>query len=240
MTTESQTILDPALMRKNVLLRGLSGADAAAVTDTGKLVYLKTRQKIYDAEAEILAVYFPLDAVLSVVAELENGDMIEVGTVGCEGVSAIPLLFGSTTSANQSYCQVPGMAIEISPELFVRFQKNVEFRRLLDRYVQAYINLLGQLAACNRLHNVYERCARWILMTHDRVGSNVLPLTHEFLAMMLGTRRSGVTIAVATLREAGFLSSVQGKIEVLDRSGLESASCECYELARKQFAGILR
>lgn len=240
MTTESQTILDPALMRKNVLLRGLSGADAAAVADTGKLVYLKTRQKIYDAEAEILAVYFPLDAVLSVVAELENGDMIEVGTVGCEGVSAIPLLFGSTTSANQSYCQVPGMAIEISPELFVRFQKNVEFRRLLDRYVQAYINLLGQLAACNRLHNVYERCARWILMTHDRVGSNVLPLTHEFLAMMLGTRRSGVTIAVATLREAGFLSSVQGKIEVLDRSGLESASCECYELARKQFAGILR
>ena len=150
-------------------------------------------------------------------------------------------MFGSTTSANQSYCQVPGMAISIEPELFMRLQKqNADFRRLLDRYVQAYINLLGQLAACNRLHNVHERCARWILMTHDRVGADVLPLTHEFLAMMLGTRRSGVTIAVATLRAAGFVASGQGRIEILDRAGLESASCECYALARKQFAGILR
>jgi CRP-like cAMP-binding protein len=115
-----------------------------------------------------------------------------------------------------------------------------EFRRLLDRYLQAYINFLGQLAACNRLHSVYERCARWLLLTHDRVAEDDLPLTHEFLAMMLGTRRSGVTIAAATLQKAGFIQYGKGHIKILDRPGLEDASCECYGVAQEQFAGLLR
>jgi hypothetical protein len=100
--------------------------------------------------------------------------------------------------------------------------------------------MLGQLAACNRLHNVYERCARWLLMTHDRVNSDKIPLTHEFLAMMLGTQRSGVTIAAATLQNAGFINYSRGIITVLDRGGLEAATCECYEIAREQFSGLLR
>jgi len=190
-----ETALSREFLLGNTLLRGLSGNDQEAILESGSLVLLKTRQKVYEADQEITEVLFPISSVLSVVAELENGDMIEVGTVGCEGVSAIPLLLGSTTSANESYCQVPGMAISISPQLFAQLQHgNPEFRKLLDRYLQAYINLLGQLAACNRLHSVYERCARWILMTHDRVKSDVLPLTHEYLGMMLGSRRSGVTL----------------------------------------------
>jgi CRP-like cAMP-binding protein len=114
------------------------------------------------------------------------------------------------------------------------------FRRLLDRYLQAYMNFLGQLAACNRLHSVFERCARWLLLTHDRVAADDLPLTHEFLAMMLGTRRSGVTIAAATLQKAGLIRYAQGNIKILDRPGLEDASCECYGVAQKQFRGLLR
>jgi len=218
----------------------LSGADADAVLDSGEVMRLELRQKIYDANAEIDLVYFPLTCVLSVVAEMQDGGMIEVGTVGYEGVSALPLVLGSTTSENQSYCQVPGDAIVISSDMFARLTKdNPKFRPVLDRYLQAYINLLGQLAACNRLHSVYERCARWILMTQDRVKSDSVHLTQEFLGMMLGSTRSGVTIAASTLRTAGLIQYAQGQIIILDRSGLELASCECYALAQQQF-GVLQ
>jgi CRP-like cAMP-binding protein len=117
---------------------------------------------------------------------------------------------------------------------------NSRFRQLLDRYLQAYVNMLGQLAACNRLHSVYERCSRWLLLTHDRVDSDNIALTHEYLAMMLGTGRSGVTIAVGTLQQAGFIHSAHGSITIVDRGGLENAACECYQVAREQFAGLLR
>lgn len=100
--------------------------------------------------------------------------------------------------------------------------------------------MLGQMAACNRLHHVYERCARWLLMSQDRVGRSEIELTHEYLAMMLGTQRSGVTIAAATLQHAGIIRYNRGKITILDRPGLEGASCECYEVAREQFGGLLR
>jgi CRP-like cAMP-binding protein len=124
--------------------------------------------------------------------------------------------------------------------VFQSLRSDPQFGHLLDRYVQAYVNMLGQLAACNRLHNVYERCARWLLMTQDRVGTNEIGLTHEYLAMMLGTQRSGVTIAAGTLQQAGFIRYARGVITILDREGLEGASCECYEVAREQFGGLMR
>lgn len=230
----------PELLGQNLLLRHLTGSDADEVSNLGEVTRLKLRQRIYDANSEIDRVYFPLTCVLSVVAEMKDGGIIEVGTVGCEGVSAIPLILGATTSENHSYCQVPGDAIVVSAQMFEHLtQNNPGFRRLLSRYLQSYINLLGQLAACNRLHSVYERCARWILMTQDRVGSNHIPLTQEYLGMMLGSRRSGVTIAASTLRAAGFIEYVQGIITIQDRPGLEDASCECYALAQAQF-GVLR
>jgi CRP-like cAMP-binding protein len=237
----SADVLTAELLKENSLLNSLAGAEAGAVAEFAKLINLKTRQEIYDANQEIREVFFPISSVLSVVARLEDGQMIEVGTVGREGVSGIPLLLGSTTSANESYCQVPGLAISLPATFFTHLaEKNPGFRRLLDQYLQAYINLLGQLAACNRLHSVYERCARWLLLTHDRVRDDVLLLTHEFLGMMLGTRRSGVTIAAATLKKAGFIDYAQGRITILDRPGLEAASCECYSVARGQFGDLLK
>ncbi len=230
----------PRHLEQNLLLRHLTGPDADAVLNLGEITHLELRQRIYDANTEIKCVYFPLTCVLSVVAEMRDGGMIEVGTVGCEGVSAIPLILGATTSENHSYCQVPGDAIVIAAEMFEHLtQNNPSFRRLLSRYLQSYINLLGQLAACNRLHSVYERCARWILMTQDRVRADAIHLTQEYLGMMLGSRRSGVTIAASTLRAAGFIEYAQGIITILDRAGLEEASCECYALAQVQF-GVLR
>jgi CRP-like cAMP-binding protein len=233
--------LTSATLKENAILAGLSSPMATEVLKFGKLLDLKTPQQIYHAGQEIYEVYFPINAVLSVVTQMRDGGSIEVGTVGREGVSAIPLLLGATTSANESYCQVPGRAVVIDRDHFRRLLRAVDdqFRKVLDRFLQAYVNMLGQLAACNGKHSIYERCARWLLLTQDRVNSDKIALSHEYLAMMLGARRSGVTIALATLQRAGFISYAYGHIEILDRPGLEKASCECYEVAREQFGPLL-
>jgi CRP-like cAMP-binding protein len=233
--------LTAQILEQNAILHGLEESVACQIIGRGELVHLAVREQIYAPEKPIRQVYFPLDSVLSIVTIMKDGSQIEVGTIGREGMSAFPLLMGASSTANDCYCQVPGRAIKIEAKLFRELSTtNPGFRQLLDRYFQAYVNMLGQLAACNRLHTVYERCSRWLLMTDDRVGLTDIPLTHEYLAMMLGTNRSGVTIAAATLRNAGFIRYKNGKITVLDRPGLEDASCECYEVAREQFAGLLR
>ncbi len=230
-----------ALLKQNAILAGLSPAMLTEVLETAKLIALETPQQIYEAGRPIRDVYFPIDAVLSVVTQMRDGGSIEVGTVGREGVSAIPLLLGATTSANESYCQVPGRAVVISSDHFRRLLDagDDQFRGVLNRFLQAYVNMLGQLAACNGMHTIYERCARWLLLTHDRVNSEKIALTHEYLAMMLGARRSGVTIAAATLAQAGFIRYAHGHIVILSRQGLEDASCECYGVAREQFGPLL-
>jgi CRP-like cAMP-binding protein len=233
--------LTPAMLKENAILAGLSYATVAEMLERAKLIELTTPQQIYEAGREIREVYFPIDAVLSVVTQMRDGGSIEVGTVGREGVSAIPLLLGAITSANESYCQVPGRAVVISSDYFRRLlsAEDKQFRSVLDRFLQAYVNMLGQLAACNGKHSIYERCARWFLLTHDRVNSDKIALSHEYLAMMLGARRSGVTIAAAALQQAGFIRYARGHIVILNRVGLEEASCGCYAVAREQFGPLL-
>jgi CRP-like cAMP-binding protein len=238
--TLSAPEVTPQHLALNAILNGLGVLEAATITKGATLVNLEVRDRIYQPNEPISEVFFPLDCVLSIVTRMKDGNSIEVGTIGREGCSAIPLLLGATTTANESYCQVGGAAIKIDADVFQSLRANPTFSHLLDRYVQAYVNMLGQLAACNRLHNVYERCARWLLMTQDRVGIQEIGLTHEYLAMMLGTQRSGVTIAAGTLQQAGFIRYARGTITILDREGLEGASCECYEIAREQFGGLMR
>jgi CRP-like cAMP-binding protein len=228
-------------LKQNAVLAELGCESAADVIERGQVVILATPNPIYAAGCQIREVYFPIDSVLSVVTHMSDGASIEVGTVGREGVSAIPLLLGATTSANESYCQVPGRAVVISSDHFHALLRtgNVEFRIALNRFLQAYVNMLGQLAACNGRHSVYERCARWLLLTHDRVNSDTILLTHEYLSMMLGARRSGVTAAAAALQFEGYISYAHGQIKILDRRGLEAAACECYTVAREQFGPLL-
>src|ERR1700734_464107 len=205
-----------ASLRQNAILVALGEESVAQVLRRGAFVQLALRQQIYESEQPIHDVYFPLDCVLSVVARMVDGSQIEIGTIGREGMSAFPLLMGASSTANVCYCQVRGGAIKIPAALFRELMAaDPAFRQLLDRYLQAYVNMLGQLAACNRLHTVYERCSRWLLMTRDRVDSDAIPLTQEFLAMMLGTGRSGVAIAAATLQNAGFISYARGVIDIL-------------------------
>ena len=230
-----------ASLQQNAVLIALTDASIARVLEHGTLVNLALREPVYESEEPIHDVYFPLDCVLSVVARMRDGSQIEIGTIGREGMSAFPLLMGAESTANVCYCQVRGSAVKIPATLFHELtSSDPAFRQRLDRYLQAYVNMLGQLAACNRLHSVYERAARWLLMTRDRVETDALPLTQEFLAMMLGTGRSGVAIAAATFQQAGFIKYAHGTITLLDRPGLENAACECYEVAKLQFDGLLR
>ncbi len=230
-----------ASLADNAILRRVNGAEAARIVEVAEWIEMPTRFAIYRAGEVITAVFFPIDCVLSVVTRMKDGGEIEVGTIGREGTSGIPLLMGGATTANDSYCQVPGWAIKMPVEYFHHLRTTSRpFSALLDRYLQAYVNFLGQLAGCNRLHSVYERCSRWLLLTHDRVGRDEIFLTHEYLAMMLGSRRSGVTIALAALQRAGYIQYAHGCITMLDRPGLESTTCECYAVAQQQFAGFLR
>jgi len=230
-----------ASLDENAILRHVNGAEAKRILEAGELVEMPARYVIYRAGEPIHEVFFPIDCVLSVVTRMKGGEEIEVGTIGREGTSGIPLLMGGVTTANDCYCQVPGRAVKMAAEHFHQLQAhNQQFGALLDRYLQAYVNFLGQLAGCNRLHSVYERSARWLLLSHDRVGHDDILLTHEYLAMMLGSRRSGVTIALATLQRAGYIRYAHGRITILDRLGLEETTCECYAVAQKQFSGFLR
>jgi CRP-like cAMP-binding protein len=232
--------LTQAVLKHNAVLAGLSPPSVSEVLQNGRLIALTTPEQIYEAGLPIREAFFPIDCVLSVVTQMRDGSSIEVGTIGREGVSAIPLLLGATTSANECYCQVPGWAVVVSSDLFRQLlDADDHFRNVLNRFLQAYVNMLGQLAACNGMHSIYERCARWLLLTQDRVGSDQIALTHEYLAMMLGARRSGVTIAAATLQQAGFIRYAHGHIEIVNRTGVEEASCECYGVARAQFGPML-
>jgi hypothetical protein len=226
-------------LRRNAILAELNTANAFALLKSAELVELKARAQIYEVDRPIEHVYFPIDAVLSVVTQLREG-AIEMATIGREGVSAIPLLLGATESANQSYCQVPGSAVVMSSDVFrdLLDSGDVEFRTTLNRFLQAYINMLGQLAACNGIHSIYERSARWLLMTRDRVDSDEIALSEEYLSMMLGPARpgGGAPIAATSFERAGFIHyAPEGPITILDRKGLEAVVCECYAVARAQF-----
>ncbi len=231
-------VQDPFI--ENAILRELNGDDRAKVLADGSVQWFDLRGNVYDADQEIEFAYFPLDCVMSVVTLMRDGTMIEIGTIGHEGTTGIPLILGGDRTANHAFCQVNGNAWKMGAATFKQLlAESPLFRDLVNRYLQAYLNMIGQFTACNRLHSVYERAARWILMTQDRVGVDMFPLTHEFLATMLGSRRSGVTIAAAILQRAGYIHYHRGRITVLDRAGLEKAACECYDLTRRQFGDAL-
>ena len=181
-------------------------------------------------------VYFPEDNLFSVVNEMQDGGTVEVGTIGNEGVAGLPALLDATASESRVFTQLPGYAFRAPVAAVVSLMdREREVRRLVNRYVQAYLSQVAQGAACNRLHGIEQRCARWLLLTRDRVDSDRFSLKQEFLSDMLGVRRAGVSVAASALQSAGLIRYSRGMIEVLDREGLTAASCECYAVIRQQF-----
>jgi CRP-like cAMP-binding protein len=192
---------------------------------------------IYDQAEPFDFAYFPIDAVISIVAVMHDGQQIEVMTVGREGVCGAQGRLDEASFTTTAWCQVAGDAYRLPMATFRSLcEQHAEIGGVVDSYLSASIDAMAQSIACNRLHFVSERCARWLLMTYDRVGRPDFALTHEILATMLGVRRAGVSIAAAGLQEAGYIRYVRGKVTVLDPVGLESATCECYGAIKRAFS----
>jgi CRP-like cAMP-binding protein len=220
----------------NRLLARLSPGDYRGLMRYLKPVKMESDQVLLKARAPISYIYFPIVGVTSFLTLMNNGDTIEVGTVGNEGMVGVGGLLGAPYSPNQVIVQVPGEALwaEVAP-LQREAEENSSFRSLLTKYQTAFLAQVSQSVACNGLHPIGKRCCRWLLMTHDRVGAETMPITHEYLSYMLGVRRASVTEVLQPLRERGLIANSRGVITILDRKGLEAASCECYSAIKSEY-----
>jgi CRP-like cAMP-binding protein len=197
------------------------------------------REEVCAPNKPIDHVYFPLRAVFSHVAVIDE-DVVEVGTIGSEGVVGLPAFLGSAWSPNLVFCQVPGSALRLTTEsLFESLRGDGSLHDRLHRYTQALIIQIAQNVACNRIHTTEERAARWLLMTQDRVGADEFPMTQQFLAQMLGVRRPTVSVTAGVLQTAGLIRYTRGTITVTDRQRLAEAACDCYRVVRDEFDRLL-
>jgi CRP-like cAMP-binding protein len=207
---------------------------------TSELVTIKTKEVLFRPGGQIAAVYFPEDCVISLVVQLEGGGGVEAMTVGNDGFTPLAA-FNGVESSNLMGCgQITGAARRIPSADFARVVADrPDMNSTLRRYSQLVFESVAQSAACNRMHVVEQRCARWLLMSHDRVGRPTFDLTQAFLAEMLGVRRAGVTVAMGILARNGLISHTRGSVTIVDREGLENASCECYRAIKRREARIL-
>jgi CRP-like cAMP-binding protein len=225
---------------KNRLLILLEEAGEGEIVTRMERVTLKRRTPLASPHQPITHAYFPLSGVASLVLHLDDGPTLEIGTMGNEGMVGIPLLLGSDRSHNDTFVQIEGEFMRMNSLAFAEeLGRSTHLARIGNRYVQAFFAVGGQSAACIRFHPIEQRLCRWILDTHDRVGSDVIPLTQEFLAMMLGVQRPSVSLAAGQLQEAGMIRYRHGVIEVLDRSALEATACGCYATVRSEFERLL-
>jgi len=224
----------------NRLLALLAPADHARLRPHLEPMALKYRQSLYRANKPIGFVYFIETGVGSLVNTMANGDAAEVGTIGNEGVVGLPLILQDERSPTSVYVQVPGSGLRMTASLFQsELARSASMRRVMLRYSHAFFNQVAQSAACNQFHSLEQRCCRWLLMTHDRMGSNEFLLTQEFLAMMLGVQRTGVTAAAGALQRAELINYRRGNVTIRNRRGLERRACECYAISKHEFDRLL-
>jgi CRP-like cAMP-binding protein len=198
------------------------------------------KQPIYEAGKPIQYVYFPLTAVISQVVTMANGEVVESATVGREGMVGVSVLLQSDRSPMNAFGQMEGEAIRMpAAELRQEISQGGSLARVFLRYTEAYFVQVAQGGACNQLHSARHRCARWLLMTHDRLDRDEFALTHEFLGQMMAVRRATVSEIAAALQNEGLIRYGRGRMTVLDRAGLEAASCECYGVIRREYERAL-
>jgi CRP-like cAMP-binding protein len=224
----------------NKLLARLPTAEYQRLQARMHPVPLDFKQILYRAKAPIESVYFPNRGTASALTVMENGSAIEVATIGNEGVVGLGLLLACKTSANEVVMQIAGDGLRMDADVLEQEAgQDGPFRQLLLAYHTAFLTQVSYSVACNGLHTVQQRCCRWLLMTRDRVDTDNVPLTHEYLAIMLGVRRASVTEVLRPLSENGLLSNSRGTITILDRSGLEAMACECYRKVKDEFDRLL-
>ncbi|MGH6897550.1 MAG: Crp/Fnr family transcriptional regulator [Geminicoccaceae bacterium] len=195
---------------------------------------------VYEVGGQMEHIYFPATSIVSLICTMEEGATAEMGLVGSEGVVGIARFLGGDTTPNQAVVQVAGGALRMTAQAMLEeFRLGGPFQLGLLRYTQALITQISQTAVCNRLHPIEQRLCRWLLMTRNRLPSDEILMTQEFIAHMLGVRREGVTAAAHHLQEAGLIRYRHGHITILDRTGLESATCECYLVVKDEFDRLL-
>jgi CRP-like cAMP-binding protein len=225
---------------RNRLLRALPAESYERLRPHLEPVALAQAQSLWEPDASIHSVYFPRSCVISVLVLLDEEAPVESATIGREGMLGVPVTLGATSTSTRALAQVPGDAARVPATGFrAMMADDAAFSQLMLRYAQSLLEQTSQSVACNRRHAMEERCARWLLMTQERVGTDSFPLTHDFLAFMLGVRRATVTVAAGMLQQAGLIRYSRGKITVLDRARLEEASCECYRTVKERSDRLL-
>ncbi len=224
----------------NRLLAALPAEEYGPLLPHLELVDMRTGQTVYEPNETPRHVYFPLTGCASVVVSMEDGQMVEAGTIGREGLVGLAAFLGTDTGPLTIIAQVPGTYARLPVTIFRNATApGSHLHALLLRFTQAFYVLAAQSAGCNRLHPIEGRCARWLLLMHDRHDGDTFHLTHEFLGYMLGVRRPSVTLAAATLQQAGFISYHRGNMTILDRPGLEATACECYAIIAGEYDRLL-
>jgi CRP-like cAMP-binding protein len=226
--------------RTNRLLSLLSDNDYERLRPHLSPVVLEYRKSLYEASRPIEHVYFPIDGVASLVITTSDGHGAEVGTIGSEGFVGLPICLGDHEAPSSAYVQVPGTGLCMEAHRFRgEFERIPTLNVVMLRYAHAFLNEVAQSAACAHLHRVEQRCCRWLLMTRDRMPLGDFLLTHEFLGMMLGVRRTTVTDVMGVLQKAGLIRYRRGHVTILDHEGLRHRACECYDISRLEFDRLL-
>jgi CRP-like cAMP-binding protein len=231
--------MPPHRPQRNHLLTLLPEDELNALLPDLERVQLEVRDLVYDVNVPIEHAYFPEDGVVSMVGLMSDGKAVEVATVGNEGMLGLPAFLGADSILGQAFSQVAGVAFRMRTDVFRRASAGGRFQQLMQRYTQAIFTQVAQNSACNRLHLTEERFARWLLMTHDRVGRDEFQLTQDFLSQMLGVRRATVSQIAGQAQKDGVIEYSRGRMRILDRRALEAGACECYAIIRTEFERLL-
>ena len=225
---------------QNHLLAVVSDEELARLLPNLELVTLPLGKVLYESGEKMDYVYFPTTAIISLLYIMENGSTAEIGVIGKDGLVGIAIFMGGDTTPNRAVVQSAGMTLKIKAAMMKdEFTRGGRFHSQCLRYTQALITQISQTAVCNRLHSVDQQLCRWLLLSHDRLPSDRIIMTQDLISNMLGVRREGVTHAAKRLQKAGYISYVRGDMTILDRKGLESSVCECYQVVRTEYDRLL-
>jgi len=225
---------------KNHLLASLPAVEFAHVKSKLELVSFKLGEVLYESGDKMDYVYFPTTAIVSMLYIMENGATAEIGIVGNDGLIGVSLFMGGDTTTSRAIIQSAGEALKMKAnDLKAEFALGGVFQQMLLRYTQALMTQISQTAVCNRLHSVEQQLCRWLLLSHDRLDTDKLVMTHDLISNMLGVRREGVTLAAQKLAQRKLIKNLRGAIEVVDRLALEEAVCECYAVVNDEYNRLL-
>ena len=225
---------------ENLLLAALPAEEYKRLLVHLQPVTLSLGEVVYESSGLLDYIYFPTTSVVSLLYTMENGSTAEMGLCGNDGAVGVALFLGGNTTPNRAVVQIAGGAFRMKAKLLQEeFARGGPLQHLLLRYTQALITQISQTAVCNRLHSVENRLCRWLLLSHDRVKSEELVMTQEFISNMLGGRRESVTVAAGRLQDAGLIHYARGRIKILNRNGLEASTCECYRIVKDELDRLL-